>query len=144
MSTNGTYTTGRDVTLNIITPSGELILPGLKNFSADPFYTDLKSKLITGRSIFDIIPDGWKGMFQLDRFNRDVDNYFAALESNYFQGIATKKATILETINETDGSISQWRFVEVTLKLDKAGEFSGDKQVEQSISWMSSERKKVQ
>jgi len=75
--------------------------------------------------------------------NPIVDNYFATLESQYYAGANQLPGTIYETISEPDGSLTQWRYTGVVLKLEKAGEFSGDKKVEQSVSFMASQKVKV-
>jgi hypothetical protein len=137
------FTVGKDVSLVIQTASGPLTVPGLTDFSADPVYTDLKSKPIDGEPIFGYIPDGWKLSFKWDRTSPVVDNYFAQLEDDYFNGGNQLSGTVYETITESDGSLSQWRYTGVVVKLDKAGDFSGDKKVEQSFSGMGSRKVKV-
>lgn len=138
------FTVGRDISLVLSTPTGQLaISAGITDFSADPMYTELKSKPLGGIPQFGLIPDGWKGSIKLDRLNPLVDNYFAQLEAAYFNGINQLAGIIYETIAEPDGSITQWRYTGVIIKLDKAGDFSGDKKVEQSISFMASQKVKV-
>src|SRR5262245_12532803 len=120
MPVNG-FTIGKDVSLVIQTPTGPLnISTGITDFSADQMTTDLNSKPLTGERKFGVIPDGWKGSFKLDRMNPAVDNYFAALEEAYFQGGNQLAGTIYESIAEPDGSVTQWRYTGVVLKLDKA------------------------
>lgn len=138
------FTIGKDISLVIQTYSGQLdVSDGITDFTADPLYTDIKSKPLSGIPSFGVIPDGWKISMKVDRFNPKLDNFFAQLESDYFAGNNTTAGTIYETIQEADGSISQWRYIGVVLKLDKAGDFSGDKKVEQSISGMASQKVKV-
>ena len=138
------FTVGKDISVTIQTPTGQLdIAQGITDFSADPMFTELKSKPLNGIPIFGQIPDGWKGSFKLDRFNPRVDNYFAALEAAYYAGANQLAGTIYQTIQEPNGSITQWRFTGVILKLEKAGDFSGDKKVEQTISFMAAQRIKV-
>ena len=138
------FTVGKDISLVIQTPTGQLnIASGITDFSADPMYTELKSKPLSGIPQFGLIPDGWKGSFKLDRLNPLVDNYFAALEAAYYQGTNQLAGTLYETITEPDGSVTQWRYTGLIIKLDKAGDFSGDKKVEQTISFMAAQKIKV-
>ena len=137
------FTTGKDVSLVIQTPSGALTVPGITDFTADPLFTDLKSKPLTGIPIHGYIPDGWKLSFKVDRQDPNIDNYFASLEATYFAGGNITGGTVYETITEADGSITQWRYTGVVLKFDKAGDFSGDKKVEQNFSGMASTKVKV-
>ena len=137
------FTVGKDVSIVIQTPTGNLTIPGLTDFTADPNWTDLKSKPLDGVPIHGYIPDGWKLSFKWDRTSPVLDNYFAQLEAAYFAGGNQLGGTVYETIREADGSISQWRYTGVVIKLDKGGDFSGDKKVEQSFSGMASLKIKV-
>jgi hypothetical protein len=106
-------------------------------------FTDLKSKPLSGVPVFGVIPDGWKGSCRMDRRDPTIDSYFAGLEAAYFNGTNQIAGTIYETINEPNGSVTQWRYTGVILKLEKAGDFSGDKKVEQSVSFMASQKIQV-
>ena len=138
------FTTGKDITLVIQTATGPLnINAGITDFTCDRLYTELKSKPLNGVPIFGLIPDGYKGTIKLDRFSPLVDNYFAQLESDYFAGNPQPSGTIYETIREADGSTTQWRYTGVILKLEKSGDYSGDKKVEQTIAFMAAQCVKV-
>src|SRR5271163_3909762 len=136
------FTVGKDVSLVVQTPTGALTV-ALTDFSADPVYADLKSKPLSGVPIFGYIPDGWKLSFKLDRQDSTVDSYFAALEAAYYNGTNRLSGPVYKTITETNGSLTQWRYTGVVLKLDKPGDFSGDKKVEQSFSGMASRKVQV-
>src|SRR4051794_1066860 len=142
MSLNG-FSTGRDISLVVTTPNGQLTLVGLTNFSKKPMTTKIKSKGIDGTPRHATIPDGWSGSFRLDRLSPEVDNFWAAFEAGYFNGQSQQGGAIYETISESDGSVTQWRYVNVALSLDDAGDFAGDKRVEQSISFEADRRIKV-
>ncbi len=142
MPSNG-FSVGRDVSLVITTPNGNLTLSGITGFSSKPMVTKLKSKLLDGTPKFGVIPDGWQGSFKLDRSDASADNYWAAQEAGYFNGQNQNAATIYETIQEADGSLTQWRYTGVILVLEDAGSYEGDKKVEQSFSFEASKRIKV-
>ena len=75
---------------------------------------------------------GWSGNIELERSSAVLDQYFAMLEQNYFQGKAEATASITETIQEpVNGSISQYRCKGVILSYSDAGEYTGDKSVKQ-------------
>ena len=80
----------------------------------------------------------------VDRSNSAVDDYFAQLESNYYAGLTIGAAQITETITEVNGGITQYRYTGVMLKLDDAGELSGENLVKQKMSWCASKRLKIQ
>src|SRR5690242_2966779 len=117
------FSVGKDVSLTAITSYGPLTLIGLTDFTADPMTTDLKSKAIDGTPRFGFIPDGWKGSFKLDRLDASIDTYWAQVEADYYAGKNLQAGTINEIITEADGSITQWRYDGVVLRLEKAGEW---------------------
>ncbi|GGY07114.1 hypothetical protein [Paludibacterium paludis] len=139
----GEFSTGRDVSLDFITPTGPLRLAGLKNFSSKQDLTDKKIKLINGRTVHQRFFDGWSGAFEAERADSTLDDYFCALEDNYFSGNPENPITITETVNEPDGSISQYRFEGVLLKLDDAGAWKADETVPQKVSFVAERRRKV-
>lgn len=137
------FSTGKDVSVTVVTTTGRLTFAGLTDFSADPMTTDIKSKGLDGVPRFGIIPDGWKGSFKVDRLDSSVDNYWAQFEADYFSGKATTAGTIAEIITEADGSVTEWRYDGVVLHLEKAGDWSGDKKVEQTVSFQAAHKYKV-
>lgn len=137
------FTVGRDVTLTVMTSKGQLTFAGLTDFTADPVTTDLKSKRFNGRVVHGIIPDGWKGSFKLDRVDSTVDDWWAQLEADYFNGVNQTSGTILETIQEASGAVTQWRYTGVILKLEKGGDKGGDKKTEQTVGFTADGRDKV-
>lgn len=142
MPLNG-YTLGKDATFAVVMPTGLFTLNGLTGFDSEPVYDDLKSRPLNGPPLHAAIPAGHKGSFRLDRSDAAIDSYFAAFEAAYFAGQNQQPGTILETIQETDGSVSQWRYGGVILKLAKGGGFEADKKVEQTIEFFASTKVRV-
>jgi hypothetical protein len=137
------FSVGKDVSLTIVTSQGTTVFNGLTAFTADPMTTDLKSKAIDGTPRFGFIPDGWKGSFAIDRLDPSVDNYWAKVESDYYAGVDIQPGTISEIITEADGSITEWKYTGVILRLEKAGDWGGDKKVEQTITFEAAFKRKV-
>jgi hypothetical protein len=138
------FSVGRDLSLDIIDQSGNpLRFSLITDFKAKPDITDQKIKGLDGVTRHVRFPNGWTGNFSVERQDNTIDNYFADLESAYYAGINETSATITETISEVDGSVSQYKYVGVLLKLDDAGEYSGDKTVKQMVSFVASRREKV-
>lgn len=142
MPVNG-FTVGRDVSLDIIGPSGPLRFSLITGFMAKPDITDQKIKGLDGITRHVRFPDGWSGSFDIERENSLVDDYFAELEANYYAGLNEKSCTITETITEVSGAVTQYQFVGVLFKLDDAGDYKGDATVKQKLSFVSSRRLKV-
>lgn len=139
------FTTGRDISVQINTPAGPLVIPSkaILDFKRNPEVTKLKSKGLDGVTRHGVIPDSWKGSITIDRFSQAVDNWWAKVESDYFDNVPTGSATILERIREQDGTVSTWRFEGVCLTLDDAGDYAADKKVEQMLSFEASRRIRV-
>jgi hypothetical protein len=127
----------------VVTSYGTLTMTGLTDFTADPMTTDIRSKLIDGTPLFGFIPDGYKGSFKMDRLNPNMDNYWAQVEADYFAGKNNLAGTITEIIQEADGSTTEWRYDGVVLRLEKSGDWGGDKKVEQMVSFEAAHKVKV-
>jgi hypothetical protein len=139
------FTTGRDVSVQINTSYGPLIIPStaVLSFNADPEVTKLKSKGIDGTPRHAVIPDGWKGSITLDRLDHALDDFWGRFEADYFANVATGVGTIIERIQEQDGTISTWRYDGVVITLEKAGDWAADKKVEQTFTFEAAHKIKV-
>jgi hypothetical protein len=136
------FTVGKDVSLVIQLATGPLTLT-LTDFGAKVKTTSLESKPLNGIKQHAYIPDGWDLSFKVDRMDTSADDFWANFEAQYYAGVNQVAGVIYETISEADGSVSQWRFPGVVVKLDNAGDYSGDKKVEQTFSGMASKRIRV-
>ncbi len=137
------FSVGRDVSLDVVTPDGPLPFGLITKFTAKPDITDKKIKGIDGITRHVRFPDGWSGVFDVERQDSTLDDYFASLEANYYAGMNELSCTITETIQEVSGAVSQFRYVGVLLKLDDAGDWAGDETVKQKLSFVASRRLKV-
>lgn len=138
-----TFSTGRDVTLTLVTPSGPINFNLITGFHSSPVTGQVKVKGIDGITRHALFPDGWTGGFDVERSDSTVDDYFAQLEDNYYAGQNIGGSTITETITEPNGSVTQYRYLQVLLQLDDAGAWMGDQTVKQKISFMAARRKKI-
>ena len=137
----GPFNTGRDVVLDVMTPTGPLRLPTTTtSWEAKPKYKEIESVSISGENNHASIPIGWTGTIGLDRTDNQVDAFFATLEANYYAGINIGYATITETISEVNGSVSQYRYTKVSLRLEEHGKFVGDDRVQVTIGFSASRR----
>ena len=142
MALNG-YSIGRDIALDIIGPSGPLRFNQIISFMSKPDTTDQKIKGLDGITRHLRFPDGWSGSFEIERQDSTVDDYFTQIEANYYAGLNEVPVTITETVTEVNGSVSQYRYVQVILVLEDAGTWTGDKSVHQKVRFMSARRVKV-
>lgn len=137
------FTVGRDCTLTVVTASGPLNLNLITGFQSSPEMAEVKVKGLDGITRHARFFDGWRGSFDIERQDSTVDDYFAQLEANYYAGINEQPATLTETITETSGQVSQYRYLQVLLKLDDAGAKRGDQTVKQRLSFVASRRVKI-
>lgn len=137
------YSVGRDVSLVIFTNQGVIGTSLLTSFDARPIMADIKVIGIDGVMHPAYLPEGHEGSFEVARTDSGLDDYFAALEENYYEGADLPQGTITETIQERDGSVSQYRYEKVALKLADAGSYKGNAEVRQKIDFMASRKKKV-
>lgn len=142
MPING-FSTGRDATLTIVTASGPLNLNLITNFQSSMDSQEIKVKGMDGITRHARFFDGWRGSFSIERADSTVDDYFAQLEANYYAGINEQPATITETITEVSGTVTQYRYLQVLLKLDDAGGWAGDQTVKQKLSFVAARRIKI-
>lgn len=137
------YSVGKDVTLSIITPGGVLNLLKVTGFRAKQDTIEQKIKPLDGITDYLRFFDAWSGSFSLERTDSTLDDYFAALEANFYAGLTEGPVSITETVQEISGAISQYRFTRVLLKYDDAGDFAGDKSVTQTMSFVAGRRLKI-
>jgi hypothetical protein len=142
MPING-FTVGRDLTLVINAPSGVLRVSLLTEFDAKPTVTDAKVIGLDGIVRHQIFHNGWQGTVSVERQDSTIDDYWAQLEDDYYNGLVQGACAISETISEPDGSVSQYRYEGVVLKLTDKGNFKGDATVKQKLDFLASRRKKV-
>ncbi|MBN6210669.1 hypothetical protein JYK21_29765 [Ralstonia pickettii] len=137
------YSVGRDYTLVLQTPTGPLSLSKITSFKSKQDVTDVRVKRLDGITDHVRFFDGWSGSFDIERQDATADNYFAQLEANYYAGINESPAQIYETIQEANGSVSQFRYDGVLMTFADAGNRAGDATIKQSINFVASRRIKV-
>ncbi len=143
MSASNQFNVGKDVSLDIIGPSGPLRFSIMTGFDAKQNTHPLESLGMDGINRFDEAQKGWSGSFSLDRSDGTVDKYFAQKEANYYNGVSNPAVSITETIAEIDGSVSQFRYTGVCLTYADAGKKSADNKISMSISFRASRRIQV-
>lgn len=137
------FNVGRDVTLTIFSSAGVISTAALKMFDSKPLTAEVKQLLITGNMLPAYLPEGWEGSFTFARVDSSLDDYFAKVEDGYYAGQDLPSGTITETIENVDGTISQYAYSPIALKLDDAGSWSGNKEVDQKVSFLAGRRRKI-
>ncbi|WP_426102905.1 hypothetical protein [Pseudomonas sp. PSPC3-3] len=142
MPING-FTMGKDVSIDINTSNGPLRLPAVTKFTSEPVLGNISVTTLNGVTEEAPFPKNWKGTVSIERRDSTADDYQAQWEADYFGGVTRAASTITETIQESNGSFSTYRYTSVQLQLSKAGDKAGDKTVEQDFNWTAQRRLKV-
>ncbi|MCM2537992.1 hypothetical protein [Burkholderia glumae] len=130
------FNVGRDsAQLTIIDSNfGTVTINGITKFDAKPAVVKLKSVGIGGRILHRTVPDGHALSFELDRQDPSYEQYFADVEAAYFAGLPPSAIFLTQTINNLDGSISQYQYLDMALAPDDDGNWEGQAKVPQKFS----------
>ena len=134
---------GKDISFTVVTATGTLAINGKTDYDIKPQYTELRHKDLDGTTTHAYVPDSWTISIKVERRDQTIDRYFAQLEASYYAGVNLVPGTILETIQEADGSVSQFQYTGVVLKYDDAGNWKSDAYIPISLTGMASRRIQV-
>jgi hypothetical protein len=136
---------GHDVTVTIFdfATQATVSFPARTGFTAEPMTKTINSEPLNGPPLFAEAPNGWKGTFDFDRTDASIDVYFANYEKTYYGGGNPLNGSVTETIQEKDGSVSQFEFSGVAMRLAQAGSWKSAEKVVQRIDWNASTRYQI-
>lgn len=141
----GGKSVGRDLSFTITTLNGVLaITPDLVgSYTTDP-NTEWKTWLpITGIEENAVLPMSWGGTIDLVRKGPIIDQFWALFEAAYYSGVSVQPSVMIETIQEPDGSTTQWSYINTLFRLTKAGDWKGNEFVSQVLEWKASRRLEI-
>lgn len=144
MPSNG-KNTGSDVSVDIITPYGAIQIDPdfIMDFHPQPVTVNQRSKGLSGKTRNQVIPDGHRGSFTVHRYDATLDNWWAQYEADYHAGVLQSNSTITETIRNADGSVSQFRYIDVTLDIEDFGRREADQPIAMRVNFNASRRERV-
>lgn len=145
MPING-FTVGRDVSVQASAPGGaSMIIPStdVVHFEKRPLRREDWSRPLNSPPIPLYQPDGWRGNIGVDRQDATLDTFQAGLEAAYWAGQNTQSSTILETITEVNGSITQYRYDGCMFWVEDPGPATADRRLVQRLEFCASTRKRV-
>ncbi|WP_186039727.1 hypothetical protein [Burkholderia gladioli] len=136
MAGTNDFSVGRDgAQLTIIDSNfGTVTINGITKFEAKPAVVKLKSVQIRGRILHKTVPDGHALSFEIDRQDPSYEQYFADAEAAYYAGLPAAAIFLTWTINNPDGSISQYQYLDMALAPDDDGTWEGQAKVTQKFS----------
>lgn len=142
MPVNG-FTVGRDVTVDLVIGGENVRFSLITGFTSKPKYAENTIEGLDGLDRHLVEPAGWEGDMDFERQGPELDSYFARIEAAFFAGLDLPSGTITETIQEPNGSVSQFRYEMVVLMLESAGDKKGKETVKQKVAWKASRRVQV-
>ena len=139
------HNTGRDVSVDIITPYGAIQLDPdmIDDFHPQPVTVNQKFKGLSGNPMHEVIPDGHRGSFSVRRKDSTLDDWWARFEADYYAGVKLPVSTITETITNVDGSVSQFRYTGVVFDIEDLGQRKADQAIVAKLNFQASRRSKV-
>lgn len=120
--------------------AGQVTFNGTISFDSRARTKKLESENITGTTVFRNVPNGHEGTFEFDRQDSSVEAYFAQAEANFYAQLPPPVAVITQTINELDGSVTQFQYIGVQLDLTDAGSWKGLDKVNPKVGWVASKK----
>lgn len=129
---------GRDISLNIHSPNGEIFIPTVVSFTCKPVPDVRTSVAMNGNVLFAPLPMGFNGTIEIDRTSPALEALWTAYENGYYSGENLLSNTITVTINEANGTISQWIATGVMFDAQDFGTWSGNDIVKQTLNFKAS------
>lgn len=127
---------GRDIRLDINLPGGTVLtLPEIIDYHLTPKTHMDHFVLLNGRPVNNAIPQGGEGTIDLKRVDSTVENFQAQFEANFYSGAPQLKGTLTETINNPDGTVTQYQCQGVILLIEDMGQWKGETAVTQKIKF---------
>lgn len=139
MPLNG-LSSGIDHKITFTDVNGVVNFAIIENFNSKEDATTDKVIAMDGTVRHPKFHQGWSGSFTLERNSDFMDAYIASQESSYYLGADQLPITITETIEENNGTISQWQYTNVVIYLEDAGNYSGTEIVKQRATFMASRK----
>lgn len=129
---------GRDITLNIHSSNGEIVIPTVISFTCKPTPDVRTSVAMNGNVLYATIPQGYSGSIDIDRTSPALEAFWTAYETAYYAGQNLLANTITVTINEANGTVSQWIASGVMFDAQDFGNWTGSDIVKQTLNFRAS------
>jgi hypothetical protein len=136
---------GRDVTVTIAGAQGNIVIPSsqVTHFDAKPLKREDWSRPLNSPPEPLYMPDGWRGTIEIDRSDATLDTFQATLEANFWNGSNQLSGTIVQTIVEDNGSITQYQYNNVMFWVEDPGNFRADGKVSQRMEFSAGIRLRI-
>ena len=141
-STGGAFNVGLDCQLVIIGAGtlGRVDLSNVTGFECDPEFADVKVDRLDGVQLFQRLPKGWRGGFDMERGDASADSLQNALELAWYGTGTLTTGIVYQYINEVNGSQTTYSYQGAVIWLEKAGRWQGDATVKQRVGMWAQRR----
>ncbi len=137
------YSIGRDCQVVLLWNGIRVDLRDVIGFSAQQQVKLQRSDPLNSVPIEFNTPSGWRGQFKVDRGSSALDDLVAAIEAAFWNAGVIGSGTIYQYLNEPDGSVSTYEFVDVALTFTDAGHYKAEDIVTQTVSFFASQRNRI-
>lgn len=137
------FSVGRDTQLVVMGPTGRIDLTFVTTFESHQLTQSVRVSRMDGTHLGTELPKGWAGTFELDRGNSAVDDFIAATEQQYYNGVGTSTSAMYQYITEPDGSTSTYQYDGVSFRLASSGTWKGDSSVKQKLEFFATTRRRI-
>lgn len=137
------FTVGSDYYVQLVTQEGGVLdVPSdyISSFQKRRESSTETRRGIQGRTMSHQSPNGYSGSFNIDRHSPTIENFFIDLDQQYYEGRRQLPGSILETIREIDGSVSQYEYRGVKFNLEDLGTVEQGKRVTMTLTFTSTDR----
>ncbi|CAH2606144.1 conserved protein of unknown function (plasmid) [Rhodovastum atsumiense] len=123
---------------------GDLTVPNVTDFTADPVIDKPRVKRLEGSPIEKHVPMGFEGTITYSRRGSASDDWWAFITSGWWaNGVLRNRASIFQYVTEEDGKESVFQFPNAAISLGKSGSWKPSSEVEQRIDFFAGDKIKV-
>jgi hypothetical protein len=107
------------------------------NFDSKPVNLRVPVSLMRGTKIDLIFDHGRSGSITIQRTNSNLDVYWSVLEAQVRAGVPRPVFNIIQNVKESNGSITQFKYVQCQITYDESGNYANEQGVVQVINFTS-------
>lgn len=143
MPVNG-FTVGTDTVVTLISPLGAVLkFSKITGYTSKEINHDFNVNGLDGSANYGHQNRGYEGTITVERASSAVEDFFCTRNLAELNGTNIGSGSIVRTITENDGSVSQYTDTGVDFVLNNGGDFQGVGTVKMELGWKSGCRKKT-
>jgi hypothetical protein len=140
-SGNNFFNVGRDIQVIALDQNGQPItLDNITGHDAKQVTANIKVDKLDSTQMNAELPKGWTVDIEGVRAGPSLDNFFANLETQWYQNGTYNTSSVYVYITEPNGSTSSFQYTNVAFKYTESGSWAGDKEVKWKIEGVANRR----